>query len=207
MARPFPRYSEQEARAVIARSKSYAEALRWMGMCPTGGGTATLRKWTERWGISTVHFDPYASQRGLPRRERRPLADVMVANSNYCRTNLKRRLYEEGLKRPVCELCGQGELWHGKRMSLILDHINGDGRDDRLENLRIVCPNCAPTLDTHCGRKLRLAALQCARCEREFLPRYSLNGSVRATVDSVGTEAPEGHALSRERCPGQRSRS
>ena len=38
-------------------------------------------------------------------------------------------------------------------MALILDHINGIGNDHRLENLRIVCPNCAGTLDTHCGRK------------------------------------------------------
>ena len=35
-------------------------------------------------------------------------------------------------------------------MSLILDHINGVNNDNRLENLRIVCPNCNATLDTHC---------------------------------------------------------
>jgi hypothetical protein len=172
VSHPFPTYSEAEARDAIARSKSYAEALRWMGMCASGGGTATLRKWAERWSISTEHFDPYASQRGLRRRDAKPLADVMVKNSSFNRGHLKRRLYDEGLKSPVCELCGQGELWHGRRMSLILDHINGDGRDHRLENLRIVCANCAATLDTHCGRKLRLEPIPCAHCGREFRPRY-----------------------------------
>jgi hypothetical protein len=122
MAHPFPTYSEAEAREAIGKSKSYAEALRWMGMCASGGGTATLRKWAERWGIPTSHFDPYASQRGLRRAGTRPLTEVMVENSTFNRTHLKKRLYEEGLKQRKCEMCGQGELWHGKRMSLILDH-------------------------------------------------------------------------------------
>jgi hypothetical protein len=173
MAHPFPTYSQEEAGEAIARSKSYAEALRWMGMCASGGATATLRKWAERWGISTRHFDPYANQRLSRGRERRPLAEVMVENSTFNRGHLKARLYEEGLKERRCELCGQGELWQGSRMSLILDHINGNGRDHRLENLRIVCPNCAATLDTHCGRKLRLVPIECARCGREFPPKYT----------------------------------
>jgi len=59
-------------------------------------------------------------------------------------------LYQEKLKNKVCELCGQDENWNGKKMSLILDHINGINNDNRLENLRIVCPNCNATLDTHC---------------------------------------------------------
>ena len=51
------------------------------------------------------------------------------------------------LKRPICELCGQGEMWRGRPMALILDHVNGVPTDNRLTNLRIVCPNCAAAGD------------------------------------------------------------
>lgn len=57
-------------------------------------------------------------------------------------------------------------------MSLILDHINGVRDDNRLENLRIVCPNCNATLDTHCGRSARREPRPCARCEALFQPRH-----------------------------------
>jgi hypothetical protein len=58
-------------------------------------------------------------------------------------------------------------------MSLILDHINGVADDNRLENLQIVCPNCAATLDTHCGRANRLPARDraCLRCGADFRPK------------------------------------
>jgi hypothetical protein len=49
--------------------------------------------------------------------------------------------------------------------------VNGVADDNRLENLRIVCPNCAATLDTHCGRKNRLSARDCERCGVTFMPR------------------------------------
>ena len=63
--------------------------------------------------------------------------------------------------------------WRGRRMALILDHINGVATDNRLENLRIVCPNCAATLDTHCGRNTELRQDRaCARCGALFAPRY-----------------------------------
>jgi hypothetical protein len=81
------------------------------------------------------------------------LSDILIINSTYDRGHLKRRLYADGLKKRECEMCGQGEEWQGKKMSLILDHINGVNNDNRIENLRIVCPNCNATLDTHCGKK------------------------------------------------------
>jgi hypothetical protein len=58
-------------------------------------------------------------------------------------------------------------------MSLILDHINGVADDNRLENLRIVCPNCAATLDTHCGRNTAMVDERtCARCGVDFRAKY-----------------------------------
>jgi hypothetical protein len=78
---------------------------------------------------------------------------VLVEGSTYNRYDLKRRLVAAGLLAPRCGLCGQGERWHGKRMSLVLDHINGISNDNRIENLRMVCASCAATLDTHCAAR------------------------------------------------------
>jgi hypothetical protein len=69
----------------------------------------------------------------------------------------------------MCELCGQGELWNGRRISMVLDHLNGIAHDHRLGNLRMLCPNCAATLDTHCGRNLPRRRL-CPSCKTEFTP-------------------------------------
>jgi hypothetical protein len=92
---------------------------------------------------------------------------VLVEDSTYSRGSLKRRLFSEGIKARCCELCGQGELWRGRPLALILDHVNGVANDNRLENLQIVCPNCAATLDTHCGRNMNRMRV-CATCGIEF---------------------------------------
>ncbi len=152
----MPRYSEKEARAAVAVSLSYSEVLRRLGMRPAGGNHALLRKWVDEiWKIPTDHFDPGAAANKNLHKSAKPLAEILIKGSSYSRGKIKQRLFEAGLKRRVCEMCGQGETWRGRRMSLILDHINGVPDDNRLDNLRIVCPNCAATLDTHCGRKNR----------------------------------------------------
>lgn len=170
-----PKYSENEARAAVAAASSYADALRRLGMRPAGGNHRTLRRYVDEiWSISTSHFDPDRARNEALKRDPIPLSDILVETSTYSRGHLKARLFKEGLKARRCELCGQDEMWQRKRMSLILDHINGVADDHRLENLRVVCPNCAATLDTHCGRQNRLdeSSRRCLHCASEFWPAY-----------------------------------
>ena len=116
----------------------------------------------------------HSSRRAL-RRAPRPIEEILVERSTYSRNHLKDRLYAAGLKQPICELCGQGELWRDRRMSLILEHVNGVRDDNRLENLRIVCPNCAATLKARCGRQNRLACAtrECLHCGAPFQPKHA----------------------------------
>ncbi|MGZ5340458.1 MAG: HNH endonuclease signature motif containing protein [Solirubrobacterales bacterium] len=147
-----------------------------MGYRAAGGNPKTLQKYASIWGISSDHFDPDAARNDALRRGRIPLDHILVKGSTYSRTHLKDRLFLEGLKDPVCEMCSQDENWRGERMAMILDHINGVHDDNRLENLRVLCPNCAATLDTHCGRKNlgagRLQPRGCLRCGKTFRPQY-----------------------------------
>lgn len=170
-----PSYTEAEARAAIAASQSWAESLRNLGLCSTGGAWRILKKYVEIWKIPTDHFDSTSRSRQNLKRKPKPLSEMLVEKSAYARKDVKRRLLAEGLKAPMCEMCGQDEMWRGRPMSMILDHINGVRDDHRLENLRMVCPNCAATLDTHCGRRNRIerAMRQCLRCEKTFVPSYA----------------------------------
>jgi hypothetical protein len=171
-----PRYTEEQVRDAVARARSIAEALRLLGLRPAGGNHLTLKKLIARLGLSVEHFDPcWAQHAQRPPRPATPLELILVAHSTYDRNHLKRRLYDAGLKSRVCELCGQGEQWRGRPMAMILDHINGVPTDNRLENLQIVCPNCAATLDTHCGRKNRRDRKPrgCVWCGRQFIPKYT----------------------------------
>jgi hypothetical protein len=168
-----PRFTKGDLEAAVAQSLSVAETLRRLGLCSSGNNRLTFQRYVEEWEIDTSHFDPAAARRAGLMRSPTPLEEVLVEGSTFSRGHLKHRLFNEGLKDRRCEICGQDEIWRGRRMALILDHINGVRDDHRLENLRIVCPNCAATFDTHCGRKNHkpLGPRRCLHCNKEFFPK------------------------------------
>jgi hypothetical protein len=165
-----PPFSEDDLRAAIAQGLCWADALRFLGYEVKGANYRTLQRHARRWDISTDHFDKNAGRKRAGQSQQIPLERVLVKGSTYARGKLKRRLLAMGLKQPICEMCGQGENWNGRRMSLILDHINGVADDHRLENLRMLCPNCAAALDTHCGRNTPRSRV-CPGCGGSFEPR------------------------------------
>lgn len=86
-----------------------------------------------------------------PREWKTPIAELFVAGRVRSRGHLKGRLLREGLKESRCEGCGISE-WQGEPLSMQLHHKNGDGLDNRLENLEFLCANCHSLTDTYGGR-------------------------------------------------------
>ncbi len=85
---------------------------------------------------------------------RTPLEELLVENKNLQSNKLRRRLLGEGVKDHKCEVCSLS-TWNGRPIPLELDHISGDKTDNRLENLRIVCPNCHAQTEHYRGRNMK----------------------------------------------------
>lgn len=84
-----------------------------------------------------------------------PLKDIIEGKHPSFQTNkLRIRLINEGIKTEMCEVCGITE-WNGKRVSLELDHIDGNRTNHKLENLRIICPNCHSQTHTYRARNIK----------------------------------------------------
>jgi hypothetical protein len=83
------------------------------------------------------------------RRNRWPLDKVL--RDAKCRNTVKRHLIEAGILKNVCEGCGLRD-WQGRPISMELDHRNGVPHDNRLENLRMLCPNCHSLTETYAGK-------------------------------------------------------
>ncbi|HVA33375.1 MAG TPA: HNH endonuclease, partial [Candidatus Baltobacteraceae bacterium] len=75
------------------------------------------------------------------------------------RAHVKRRLLQAGIVANRCQACGLEE-WLGRPLSIHIDHINGDRLDHRLDNLRMLCPNCHSQTDTYGAKNRRRRRLQ-----------------------------------------------
>ena len=94
-----------------------------------------------------------------------PIEELLVAGRRRNRGHIKQRLVAEGLKENRCEECGLTE-WRGRPLSMALHHANGDGSDNRLRNLVLLCPNChaqTPNYGGRNGRRRSVAAGGAAR--------------------------------------------
>lgn len=158
---------------ILPKCKSIADVLNKLKLIRTGGSYKIINRIIKENNLDTSHFYTKEDFKRLRmeglKNVQIPLEKILVENSTYNRCHLKKRLYDTGIKKRICELCGQGEEWNGKKMSLIIDHINGIYNDNRSENLRIVCPNCNATLETHCGKNKRIKnELFCEVCNSRF---------------------------------------
>jgi HNH endonuclease len=86
-----------------------------------------------------------------------PIDELLVAGRSRNRAHVKLRLLSAGLKENRCEDCGLTS-WRDRPLSMALHHVNGDGDDNRLENLQFLCPNCHSQTENFAGRNVRKAS-------------------------------------------------
>ena len=93
--------------------------------------------------------------RGVKKSKRTKELDELLVIGSSPSSAFKSRLIKSGLLKEKCYLCGIGPEWKGAWLSLHLDHINGQRNDNRIENLRILCPNCHSQTTTYCAKNVK----------------------------------------------------
>ncbi len=145
--------NEQLTQAVI-NSRSISQVLKELHLRVAGGNYDQIKKYINELGLSTSHFTGkgWNKHRIFIPNPPAPLELLLVENSHFHSHKLKLRLFSAGIKTPKCEICGWCQRSEDERIPVELDHVNGNHSDNRLENLRVLCPNCHSLQATHRGK-------------------------------------------------------
>lgn len=149
------RWTDDQLREAVKNATSVYGVFRHMGMKVGGGQHFLVKQRIKALGLDTSHFTGQGWNRGMkvPTRPAFSFEEILVRNSPYVSgPDLKRRLLAAGLLEDRCALCGLLPEWQGKPLVMRLDHINGIRNDHRLENIRLLCPNCDSQTPTFAGR-------------------------------------------------------
>lgn len=155
---------------LLNTSNSFVDILIKVGLDPYNGNHKTLnhRIKEEGFDISILEENRKKNQekhmKSLLEKRTYSLEDILVENSTFDRKNLKNKILENNLLSYECHMCKNKGEWLGKTLSLQLDHINGINNDNRIENLRFLCPNCHSQTDTYCG-KHKKKTYKCLDCD------------------------------------------
>ncbi len=152
-------WNDAQLKQAVRESRSIRAVLKCLSLIPAGGNYVQIQKRIRDLKISTQHFTGKGWLKGIkrPHTNERPLKELLRKNVDFQSFKLKRRLYKANLKEKCCEECGWAKTSDDGRIPLELDHINGDSRDNRLSNLRVLCPNCHSLKPTHRGKNKKPA--------------------------------------------------
>jgi 5-methylcytosine-specific restriction endonuclease McrA len=142
------KYTKEELINAVKTSSSMRQVLLKLNVSPYGGNYDVLRKAIDYFIIDTTHFTGQAWNKGKKLPPKVPLEKYLNNEVPIQSYKLKNRLLKDGVFKHQCMNCNK-KTWLNQLIPLELDHINGDNRDNRIENLRLLCPNCHALTPTY----------------------------------------------------------
>ena len=153
------KYTYERLAPIVAEARSIVDVLRALGLKPTGGNYRSINGHMRALGLDTSHFTGQGWNRGQTAASSEGVQRSTAANSypdeavfvERCEAQIRGPRLAARLRKLgwpyVCAECGISS-WRGRPITLHLDHVNGIHTDNRLENLRFLCPNCHQQTET-----------------------------------------------------------
>lgn len=149
----------EKFKLVVSKNKTIKDILLCFGLVPKGRNHLTIHSKVKEENVDISHIQKNIKDNKkmflAHQKNTIPIGNILVENSKYRTSRLKKRLIKEDLLKDKCNVCGQEPIWNGKFLVLELDHINGQPTDNRLVNLQVICGHCHSQTETFREKKRR----------------------------------------------------
>lgn len=146
-------YTIDELKEAVQRAECVSDVCKNLNITICSFNYNRIRALCKKHSISLDHFDVKKTFRR--KKKNWSYEDVFVENTPISRTRLRPLCIKYGLYTGKCDECGISDMWNGKPLTIEIDHINGINDDNRIENLRWLCPNCHSQTETYRNRFTR----------------------------------------------------